>query len=163
MEEWRIQRERQKCDKPGCPLLARSEYFAVLELPVCTRRDLCQECFQELEVGGRRPPVFWKGRRRADGKKQIVLDLPTLRLMFDRLGEANSEQAGALRYLVALLLLRKRVLKMVEPKTAEEEAADLLVIDPRVEGMRPVALIAPAVELDELVAMKDELLAAAGD
>ena len=92
-----------------------------------------------------------------------MLDLVTLRQMFDRLGEEPSDQARSLRYLVALLLLRKRVLKMANPSTPEEEAADLLVVDPKVEGMHPVALTAPAMELAELVAMKDELLAAAGE
>lgn len=163
MEDWKIQRDKQRCEKPGCPLAGRKEFFAVLELPSCVRRDLCQECFSELETHSQSTPIFWRGRRREDGKREIVLDLATLRQMFDRLAEEPSEQGRALRYLVALLLLRKRVLKMVDPKTAEEEAADLLVIDPKVEGMTPVALVAPAVEIDQLVAMKDELLAAAGE
>jgi|RhiMethySRZTD1v2_1073278.scaffolds.fasta_scaffold1565813_1 hypothetical protein len=162
-DEWRIQKDKQGCEKPGCPLAGRREYFAVLELPSCARRDLCLECFRELEAGAERPPIFWRGQRRADGKKGLVLDLATLRQMFDRLAEEPSEQARALRYLVALLLLRKRVLKMVDPRTPAEEGADLLVVDPKVEGMEPVALIAPAVELEQLVAMKDELLAAAGE
>lgn len=163
MEDWKIHREKARCEKPGCPLAGRREFFAVLELPSCVRRDLCQECFSDLERTAERSPIFWRGHRNDDGKKQIVLDLVTLRLMFDRLAEEDSDQARSLRYLVALLLLRKRVLKMVDPKTPEQEAADLLVIDPKVEGMEPVALVAPAVEMDQLVAMKDELLAAAGE
>ena len=163
MEDWKIQREKQKCIKPGCPLQGSREYFAVLELPSCVRRDLCAECFHEVERGASRPPIFWKAIRRERGGNQIVLDLVTLRQMFDRLGEEPSDQARSLRYLVALLLLRKRVLKMANPSTPEEEAADLLVVDPKVEGMHPVALTAPAMELAELVAMKDELLAAAGE
>ncbi len=163
MEDWKIQREKARCNKPGCPLNSLREFYAVLELPSCLRHDLCQECFTEMAGKAERPPVFWKARRRSDGKREVVLDLVTLRLMFDRLGEEASEQARALRYLVALLLLRKRVLKMADPATPEQEAADLVVVDPKVEGMQPVALTAPAVEIEQLVAMKDELLLAAGE
>jgi hypothetical protein len=105
--------------------------------------------------------------------------------LFDRLGETAAEfneiddiedpddecdeadadakaRAEGLRYLVALLLLRKRVLKMADARNAREERCDLLVIDPKVEDMEPVALRAPSLEPEALAALKDELVAALG-
>jgi len=162
VEEWKIHKDRTKCEKPGCPLSASSEYYAVLELPSCTRRDLCQACFRELEAGAEEGLLFWRGRRREKGQTGPVLDLASLRQLFDRLGDEDDpekiETARGLRYLVALLLLRKRWLKMVDAETAEQEAADLLVVDPKVEGMEPVALQAPALDSDGMSSLKEELM-----
>jgi len=139
--------------------------FAVLELPVCRRRDLCALCFDELQrrqrAEGTRPAVFWRVRQRV-GEHQPVLDLVTLRHLFDRLGEEPGERPAALRYFVALLLLRKRVLKMAEPASAAEAAADLLVFDPKAPTVPPVALVAPPLVEQSLAELKDELLRAAG-
>ncbi|MCA8957931.1 MAG: hypothetical protein KDC87_17785 [Planctomycetes bacterium] len=78
------------------------------------------------------------------------------------LAEHRQRTAAGLRYLVALLLLRKRRLKLVDPTTPEEEAADLLVVDPRIEGMAPVSLFAPELGDDGLDGLRDELMAAVG-
>ena len=164
MEQWRIQRDRRRCEKPGCPLSGRGEvdYYAVLELPECVRRDLCAPCFREraaVEDGGHL--VFWKVHR--PEKQGPVLDLASLRRLFDVLGEEQPEDrrevAAELRYLVALLLLRKRMLKLVDPRSEEEEAADLLVVDPKVEGMEPVALHGPEMTSERLESLKAELIA----
>ncbi len=188
MESWKIQRDRgqaETCSRGGCALAGEPEYYAVLELPECIRRPLCLTCFHELKSESGEMPFHWRVRRRSDGRKQAVLDLATLRALFDRLGEEPGEpeegeetpepeetarhpidpetRAVGLRYLVALLLLRKRVLKMADARNAEEERADLLVIDPKVDGMEPVALSAPSLEPEALAALKDELAAAIGD
>jgi hypothetical protein len=128
------------------------------------RRDLCDPCFQDYErhcpVG--EAPIFWRALRKASNSKEPVLDLNSLRALFDRLGTVDDDRARALRYFCALLLLRKRVLRMVAPRTAAQERADLVVVDPKLKEMEPVALVAPAVELSDLGAVKDELLAAIG-
>lgn len=174
-DEWRIQRDRKGCDKPGCPLPTSRSCIAVLEwLPAdperpggsqCVRRELCDACFQDHErrCGAEAPPIFWRAWRKAAGQKEAVLDLQSLRVLFDRLGGVDDQRARALRYFCALLLLRKRVLKLVRPRTAEQERADLVVADPKLKEMEPVALFAPAIDLDDLAALKDELLVALGE
>ncbi len=185
MEQWKIQRDRSQaevCSRGGCALAGEREYVAILELPECIRRQLCLACFHELKSEGREMPFHWKVRRRSDGQRQPVLDLASLRALFDRLGEEPEEpaepadageadtepgmdakaRAEGLRYLVALLLLRKRVLKMADPRNEAEERSDLLVIDPKVEGMEPVALSVPSLEPEALATLKDELAAAVG-
>jgi len=161
MDEWKIVKDRSKCDKPGCPLRAACDYYAVLELPSCLRRDLCERCFKEQEASSDAPLLFWRGRRQE--KKGPVFDLKSLRMLFDRLGDEEDpeklETARGLRYLVALLLLRKRFLKMVDPVNPEQEAADLVVVDPKIDEMEPVALVAPALEGDGMASLKEELTA----
>lgn len=165
MADWKITKDRTLCEKPGCPLPSAPSYYVVLEVPSCLRRDLCESCFKELP-GGDQTPIFWKAERRADGSRVQVLDLASLRILFDRLGEQEGEQDGdrvaGLRYFVALLLLRKRVLKMADPQDEEQERADLLLIDPKLPEMEPVALFAPG-DLADLEELKQELLAALAD
>lgn len=164
-DDWKIHRDRTACDKPGCPLPTSRAYIAVLEWPACVRRDLCEPCFADLErrCQGAEAPIFWRAMRKQSGSKEPVLDLASLRVLFDRLGTVDDERARALRYFCTLLLLRKRVLKMVAPRTKEQERADLVVVDPKIKEMEPVALFAPAIDLSDLGAIKDELLAAIGE
>lgn len=164
-EDWKIQRDRKACEKPGCPLPTSRAYMAVLEFPACVRRDLCDACFSDYErrCQGGEPPIFWRALRKQSTSKEPVLDLASLRTLFDRLGTVTDDRARSLRYFCALLLLRKRVLRMVQPKTAEQERADLVVVDPKQKEMEPVSLFAPEIDLDNLGAVKDELLAAMGE
>ena len=76
-EEWKIQRDRKGCEKPGCPLPTSKSYFAVLEWPACMRRDLCDACFTDYErkCEGSEPPIFWRAMRKSTGNKEPVLDL----------------------------------------------------------------------------------------
>ena len=164
-EEWKIQRDRTGCTKPGCPLPTSKSYFAVLEWPSCQRSDHCDACFADYErrCQGSEPPIFWRALRKSTGSKDPVLDLASLRVLFDRLGGLDDERARALRYFCTLLLVRKRVLKMVAPRNAAQERADLVVVDPKIKEMEPVLLFAPPIDLSNLGAVKDELLAAIGE
>jgi hypothetical protein len=163
LEQWKIRRDRGREEKPCCRRAAQREYFAVLELPSCTRRDLCAPCFQRLEQESDVPPIYWKARRKV-ARKGPVLDLVSLKLLFDRLGEREADDTAAgLRYFVALLLLRKRIVKLVDATTPEEEAADLVVADPKRPEAPPVPLFAPELDDDRLAGLKQELIAAIGE
>jgi len=188
VEQWKIHKDRVRCDKSGCPLATEPEYFAILQLPDCIRLERCQSCFHELQQSGEAMPFHWRIRRSVDGKQQAVLDLNSLRSLFDTLGEVGAgssptpgdgeppaeapapqdddpdpaDTASGLRYLVALLLIRKRRLKMVDALTPEQEAADLVVVDPKIEGMEPVALQAPSLDPERLAGLREELTAAIG-
>ena len=145
--------------------------------------ERCQELGEDAE------PIYWRVRRRVHGVQRTgpVLDLEGLRGLFDRLGAVAAGEAGGrevvdgtsdsedldadadaqrrqqfaeLRYFVALLLVRKRSLKIVDPRNEDEELADLIVVDPKDSEMDPVALYAPPLDTDRLSGLKDELLAA---
>jgi hypothetical protein len=163
MEDWKITRDRKACERPGCPLPSAQSYFAVLEFPACVRRDICDACFCDQERKAESPMVFWRAQRRKSDSKEPVLDLVSLRVLFDKLAAVEDERARQLRYFCALLLLRKRVLKMVPPRTAEQERADLVVVDPKMKELEPISLFAPAIDLDDLSKIKDELLQAMGE
>lgn len=159
-DEWKILRDRGRCEEAGCPLATADEVFAVLELPECRRHELCATCFHRHVAAAPAEPIFWKVLRRDGPKRGPTIDLASLRVLFERLDEVEGDEARGLRYFVALLLLRKRVLKMVQPATTAEESADLVVIDPRLPGAQRVVLFAPELEGDRMSRLKDELLAA---
>lgn len=164
MDDWKITRDRGGCDRPGCPLPSARQYFAVLEFPACVRKDVCDACFCDLERKAEgQSLVYWRAVRRKSDSKEPVLDLVSLRALFDKLANVDDERARQLRYFCALLLLRKRALKMVRPRTAEQERADLVVADPKAKEQEPISLFAPAIDLDDLSTIKAELLAAMGE
>lgn len=166
-EDWKIHTDRTRCEKPGCPLPTSRSYFAVLEWPECIRRDLCDACFSDYErrCPAEQPPIFWRALRKTPTSKEPVLDLVSLRALFDRLAGLEDDRARALRYFCALLLIRKRALRMMRPKGAEQERADLVVVDPKIkkEDREPMLLFAPEIDMDDLGGLKDELLAAIGE
>ncbi len=166
-EGWRVGKGKDRCAGRGCALPPGAPYFALLNFLKTeehglqiVREDLCEICFRSLERRSEDPPIFWRGRRKTGKGNEPVLDLASLRVLFDRLGEVDEEKARSLRYFAALLLLRKRVLRMVDPRNEEEERADLVVIDPKAANPEPVALFAPDLDLDDMGALKDDLLAA---
>lgn len=164
-DDWKIQRDKRACDKPGCPLPTSRSWYAVLLWPECVRRDLCDACFADHErrCAGTAPPIFWRALRKPHAGSEPVLDLNSLRALFDRLAAVDDERARALRYFCALLLVRKRVLRVVPPRTAAQERADLVVVDPKQREQEPVLLFAPAIDPGDLGGLKDELLAAIGE
>lgn len=165
-DDWKIKNDRTRCEKPGCPLPGSKSYYAVLEFPDCVRRDLCDACFADYERrrGEGDPPIFWRAQRKQTGSKDPVLDLASLRALYERLAGVDDDKARALRYFCALLLIRKRALRMVRPRTKEQERADLVVVTvPKQKDETPELLFAPAIDPDDLGGLKDELLAAIGE
>ena len=96
-----------------------------------------------------------------DAKKQALLSDPELLELFEELGGALEPRQQAFRYLLALLLVRRRVLKMVgseagrllvQPKTAANtpEGATIEVIDP---GLTDAAIAEAIEQLGQVVAV----------
>ena len=160
LDGWKIHRDRGRCDKPGCPLASSDEFFAVLSLPECVRHDVCATCFHQLRTAASEPPIYWKARRREGAKRGPTIDVESLKMLFERLDGVEGERAAGLRYFVALLLLRKRALKMVDPVGPEQEEADLVVGYPRQPQRPPVALFAPELGPERLENLREELLGA---
>jgi hypothetical protein len=157
---WKIRSGRGRCETPGCASPPVPEYYAVLQPPEYTRQDLCPACFARAERDSATPLIFWRARRSEAKQGAPVLDLESLRVLFERLGERDDDQARGLRFLVALLLLRKRQLKLADARTPAQEGADLVLLDPRQPDAEPIALIAPPLDEERLAALKVELLSA---
>ena len=112
--DYDVQRTTRRCAVTDRPLAAGEEFFSVLAPPanrpdsdLVERRDLCQEAWQ----GPPEDAIGWWRARIADGgsgkaklaPNEVLLDL------FDRWSD-EPQQAEA-RYVLALLLVRRRILR----------------------------------------------------
>jgi hypothetical protein len=89
------------------------------------RLDACPSCFEEI---GREPYSRWMTSLPADARKEPVLDLSTARDFLLRLAEEDRPEHRPLMHILALLLLRKRKVRLAGRRTVEEgPVLDLVV------------------------------------
>ncbi len=111
MDEWEINRPLGQCHGTGRRIEYGDEYFGALVETAegLERRDYCVDYWQD-----RKPEVFcyWKARLPdPQQKKQVFVDDDMLIAFFERLeGETEQEKIN-FRFVLALVLMRKRRLK----------------------------------------------------
>jgi hypothetical protein len=183
-----VEKGEERCARCSAALDHAAEAYAVLaaEGGGFRRRDLCGACFRALPE---RPSSFWRrqpGRRANKGapKKERraarARDLDALFELFGRLAEEEAQSgAGAtpraaeglprdvltpderakLRYILALALVRRRRLELVD--LAREGGADCLVI--RASGRAELLTVeAPRVSEEDLSRLAKEIEAEMG-
>lgn len=111
MEEWPISKSLGQCYGTGKTIEPGQEYFAALveTQDGLQRRDFCLDYWEQNS-----PAVFcfWKTRRpRPDEKKQVFVDDDMLWTFFERLAEETEQERVEFRFVLALILMRKRKLK----------------------------------------------------
>ena len=114
MNEWRIHRREARCTKCERPFTEGEAIFSLLFLaPDALRReDHCAGCFEQPGEP-RGELLFWRTRHTLDRRARFAVDFQAIEELFLALeGERRTERAE-LRYLLALLLLRKKRLKLV--------------------------------------------------
>lgn len=110
--EWRIaSRERQccRCERvfaDGDPL------FSALQFATDTleRVDFCSPCFEERDEG---QDLFWWRTRHAESSRGMQVDFDMLLQVIASLDDAKDDERLDLRFLLALLLVRHRRLRLV--------------------------------------------------
>ena len=73
------------------------------------RRDYCMSCWEKLDK--RESFYYWKSLFNPGKKKKIFIDDDTLMDFFSRLMEEDNESKQNFRYVLSLILMRKKVLK----------------------------------------------------
>ena len=111
MEEWTISKTVGKCSGTDRNIEPGEEYFAALVETAegLQRRDFCSEYWNE-----KRPEVycFWKTRmQQPDQKKKLFVDDDMLISFFDRLATETDIERLSFRFVLMLILMRKRKLK----------------------------------------------------
>ncbi|MHC4482115.1 MAG: hypothetical protein ACYSW4_01060 [Planctomycetota bacterium] len=120
MEEWEIEKPLGQCWGSGKKIEYGEEYFATLVETAegLQRRDFCADYWQE-----QKPDVFcyWKSKLpHPDQKRQMFVDDEMLMAFFERLGKETEQEKINFRFVLALVLMRKRRLKYDSTKTKEE-------------------------------------------
>jgi hypothetical protein len=148
----------RRCADCNAPLLPGHQVFSILELQGYVRRDLCEACFARAGDGRNQHQTYWRHRRPEPSMKELKVDLESVAELFQRLLDDTRPEVMGLRYLAALLLVRKRRLKLVHGQ--ESEGQDLTVAVPGSEGNEPRALLltAPDLSPESLERLKTEFL-----
>lgn len=130
--EWNIRRREAGCSvcRAEFPEAARHASLLAVVGDEVQREDLCPSCFDARAPGAE---LFYWFTRRAAAKRGLVLDLVMLEQLFLQLEGRREVPVRELRYLVALLLMRKRRLKLVRLARdgAGADGAAMIVRRPR--------------------------------
>ncbi len=111
MDEWEITRPLGQCCGTGEQIAAGQEYFAALVETDngLERRDFCAEYWQNST-----PEVYcyWKTKLPdPEQKKQLFVDDDMLMAFFERLQQESEQEKINFRFVIMLVLMRKRRLK----------------------------------------------------
>jgi len=111
MDDWEIEKPLGQCYGSGKKIEYGEEYFAALieTEQGLQRRDFCADYWQE-----QKPDVFcyWKTKLPSpDQKKQIFVDDEMLMAFFERLEQETEQEKINFRFVLTLILMRKRRLK----------------------------------------------------
>jgi len=112
MADWKLSRRHPACVTCEHVFDEGERHYSRLEVTVdqIQRQDVCGRCWPaEPEAGW----IWWRARREAGRRTGLQVDWDVLERVFTLLGERTEERLCELRYLLALLLLRKRRLMLV--------------------------------------------------
>lgn len=166
-----IARTTGLCASTGRKLSVGERYVATLVevegAPELRRMDFSAEAWQS----GVRPEATLPGSTlfaswnavvpEPNAKKGIVLDQDEMLDLFEQLGEATEVKKLSFRYLLALMLVRKRALKyegqregvMLVRPPGPAIGAPIRVVDP---GMDQAAIIGAVEQLGEMMGLSDK-------
>jgi hypothetical protein len=121
VEDWEVSRTTGRCAASDRPLAEGEAYYAVLLETAAgfERRDYAVDAWQGPPEG---TFCYWRGRVPVREKKPgtYAVDMAILSQLFTQLEDAQSEPKQQLRFVLALLLMRKRLLKMDRGTTEED-------------------------------------------
>jgi hypothetical protein len=159
MTEYQIQPNARRCSTSGRELRPGERYFSVLteEAGKFVRRDYAADAWQG-------PPAqafsFWAGKiATPDGKRRPPIDDELLLDCFSRLEGQTEPGRVKFRYVVGLLLMRRRRLRL--EGASREDGSEVLELRCPRTGAR-YRMTNPALTDEETAAVQDEVFQALG-
>lgn len=165
--QYQVSRPTGLCAATGRPLEPGSVCIACL----CERPD--DEGFDRLDYSleawesGTRPPrlfSFWRTTvSRSDDRQRLLVDDEVLMDLFERLADDERPQRAAFRFVLALILMRKRLLRFAGRKAGGEGGKEWWLMRPKGVGsdQPPLEVLNPRLADDdvrELTAQLSEVL-----
>ena len=121
MSEWEINKPLGQCHGTERKIEYGEEYVGAL---VATEEGLQRQDFCADYWESEKPDVFcyWKTKLPEPGqKKQLFVDDQMLMAFFERLGKETEQEKINFRFVLALILMRKRILKYDETKSVDNQ------------------------------------------
>lgn len=163
MVEWKIRRRHQQCSRCEATFDDGTRFVSLLgidEEEDLLREDLCLHCWEGADPEGL--VFFWLTRYRENRTKSLQLDLESLERLFLELEGREQEKLRELRYLISLLLMRKRKLKLVRVARGGGKERLILRRPRRSEELEVFVYDFTAEKLEEMRVRLQEVLEGAG-
>ena len=154
MSEWEISKTLGQCFGTGAKFEVGAEYYAALveTSDGFERRDFSVEFWQEQT-----PQVYcsWKTKMvRPDRKRTLFVDADMLMTFFERLADETGPDKVNFRFVLALVLMRKRILKYDSSEFKDGKEIWTL----RVSGAkRSVSVVNPHLTEDQVAELSSQI------
>ena len=125
MTEWNIQARAHACEACGKSFADKETYHTLLfdERAAFRRMDICQPCWQSQYSQGARDRKgfisYWQGVYEAPPPAREAIQKETAETLLRKLIELNEPRYAAAAYILAVMLERKRLLKVKEQLVRE--------------------------------------------
>jgi len=163
MAEWKIRRRHGECSRCEANFEESARFASLLRLDEdedLLREDLCVSCWQGSDQD---TFLFWWFTRYHESRKQTVqLDLASLETLFMQLEGREEEKLRELRYLLCLLLMRKRKVKLIKVQRGKDGERLILRRPRRTEELTVWVYDFTPDRIEELRARLQEVLDGAG-
>ena len=119
MNEWNIQSRAHACEACAQPFADRQPYHTLLldEPPALRRSDICEPCWQKQSADARSQTGFishWQGIFEVPPPAVDAIQKETAETVLRKLIEQNDPRYAPAAYILAVMLERKRILKVKE-------------------------------------------------
>ncbi len=137
MTDWKIQGREAGCVRCERVFEDGEAHFSLLLVDEDSfgREDRCVACF-EAEEEVPEDVVFWRTRRVVKAKRGLAVDFESVERLFLALEGREEPRLVELRYLLSLLLMRKKRVKLVRVKRTEDAEWMILRRPRRDEALR---------------------------
>ncbi|MBL7189060.1 MAG: hypothetical protein ISS70_22260 [Phycisphaerae bacterium] len=157
MSDWEINKPLGQCFGSGRKIEYGEEYFGALVVAEegLQRRDFCAEYWQS-----EKPDVFchWKTKLPEPGqKRQLFIDDQMLMAFFERLARETDQEKIDFRFVLTLILMRKRLLKYDQSRTEDGKEIWRLRIpgDKSAEGL--VEVVNPHLDAEQIEQLSSQI------
>ena len=136
MADWKISSRTADCSACGRTFDEGERHVSSLAIrgEELLRADACEVCFQPQVGGGEL--FYWFTRTRRGAKRGLEFDLPTLEQLFLHLEGRAEQRVRELRYVLCLILMRKRRLKLQRVERGADGEAMIVRRPRREEGWK---------------------------
>jgi len=119
MNEWNIQSRAHACEACAQPFADRQPYHTLLldEPPSLRRSDICEPCWQKKSADARSQAGFishWQGIFEVPPPVVDAIQKETAETVLRKLIAQNDPRYASAAYILAVMLERKRILKVKE-------------------------------------------------
>ncbi|MBK7643628.1 MAG: hypothetical protein IPJ19_11385 [Planctomycetes bacterium] len=150
MADWKIKTRTPECSTCSRAFPEGERHVSALSLQgeELQRFDCCEACFRP--EAGREDLFFWYARSRPGKTRALEFDLPTLEQLFLGLEGRAERRIREMRYVLCLILMRKRRLKLQRVERGSEGEAMLVRRPRREESLRVFVFDFSPERLEEL-------------